>query len=142
MANCLTWWSSGYRLVHSKLRRYWRLSRKLRFQKIAVSIDNLGEEWPSLVGRSNFPFVEFKVDSKFIAGVADDGFKQAVCDKILGLADSYGARAVADGVETRADFFAVREMGFQMVQGLLFAKPVPAKRLPYEMRGPRFVVPQ
>jgi EAL domain-containing protein (putative c-di-GMP-specific phosphodiesterase class I) len=118
------------------------VARKLRFQKIAISIDDLGAEWPSLVGLHNFPFVELKVDSNFIAGVADDGFKQAVCNKILGLANSYGARVVAEGVETRADFFAVREMGFELVQGFLFAKPMPAEKLPYQMHGRPLALPQ
>ena len=48
--------------------------------------------------------------------------------RILDLAEGYGARTVAEGVETRADFLAVREMGFDLVQGFLFAKPVPAKK--------------
>ena len=42
------------------------------------------------------------------------------------LADRYGARTVAEGVETVADFLAVREMGFDLAQGFLFAKPMPA----------------
>jgi EAL domain-containing protein (putative c-di-GMP-specific phosphodiesterase class I) len=35
---------------------------------------------------------------------------------------------VAEGVEHRADFFAVREMDFDMVQGLLLAKPMTAQK--------------
>ena len=38
-----------------------------------------------------------------------------------------GARTVADGVESRADFLAARELGFNLVQGALFAKPMTAK---------------
>jgi EAL domain-containing protein (putative c-di-GMP-specific phosphodiesterase class I) len=104
------------------------LARRLRFHKIAISIDDLGAEWPSLVGLDHFPFVELKVDRKFIDGCADDRLKRAVCRQILDLAGGYGARTVAEGVETRADFLAVREMGFDLVQGFLFAKPVAAKK--------------
>ena len=32
------------------------VSDRLRFHKIAISIDDLGEEWPSLVGLNDFPF--------------------------------------------------------------------------------------
>jgi len=98
---------------------------QLRFHKIAISIDHLGAEWPI----HDFPFVELKVDQKFIAGCADDRLKRTFCRQILDLADGYGARTVAEGVETRADFLAVREMGFDLVQGFLFAKPMPAKKL-------------
>jgi EAL domain-containing protein (putative c-di-GMP-specific phosphodiesterase class I) len=31
-------------------------------------------------------------------------------------------------VETVADFLAVREMGFDLAQGFLFAKPMPARK--------------
>ena len=43
-------------------------------------------------------------------------------------ADTVGARTVAEGVATRADLACVREMGFDMVQGPLFAKPMPARK--------------
>jgi EAL domain-containing protein (putative c-di-GMP-specific phosphodiesterase class I) len=74
------------------------------------------------------PFVEIKVDRKFVTGCADDRLKRTVCRQILDLADGYGARTLAEGVETKADFIAVREMGFDLVQGFLFAKPMTAKK--------------
>jgi EAL domain-containing protein (putative c-di-GMP-specific phosphodiesterase class I) len=104
------------------------VARQLRFSNIAISIDDLGSEWPSLVGLHDFPFVEIKVDRQFIAGCADDRLRQTVCRQILDLADGFGARTVAEGVETRADFFTVREMGFDVVQGFLFAKPMMAQK--------------
>ena len=100
---------------------------ELRFHNLAIAIDDLGAEWPALIGLGDFPYAEVKVDRKFIAGCADDRLKWAVCRQILDLADRYGARKVAVGVETRADFLAVRELGFDLVQGFLFAKPVTAK---------------
>ena len=103
-------------------------ARQLRFSNIAISIDDLGSDWPSLVGLHDFPFVEIKVDRQFIAGCANDRLKQTVFRQILDLADGFGARTVAEGVETRADFFTVREMGFDLVQGFLFAKPMTAQK--------------
>ena len=58
-----------------------------------------------LIGIHDFPFAEIKVDGKFVAGCANDRLKRTVCRQILDLADDYGARTVAEGVETRADFF-------------------------------------
>ena len=108
-------------------------ARQLRFSNIAISLDDLGSEWPSLVGLHEFPFVEIKVDRQFIAGCADDRLKQTVCRQILDLADRFGARTVAEGVETRADFFTVREMDFDLVQGFLFAKPMTAHKFALTM---------
>ena len=104
------------------------VARQLRFHRIAISIDDLGAEWPLFAGLRNFPFVEIKVDRKFVAGCAGDRLKQTVCRRILDLADGYGARTVAEGIETKADFLAVRDMGFDTVQGFFFARPSTAKR--------------
>jgi EAL domain-containing protein (putative c-di-GMP-specific phosphodiesterase class I) len=104
------------------------LARQLRFHNIGIAIDDLGAEWPSLAGLREFPFVEIKVSRMFIAGCAEDRLKQATCRRILDLAHGYGARTVAEGVETQADFLTVREMGFNLVQGFLFGKPMTAKK--------------
>ena len=105
-----------------------QLAGQLRLHKIAISIDDLGAEWLSLTGLCNFPFVELKVDRRFVVGCAGDRMKQSLCRRILDLADGYGARTVAEGIESWADFLAVREMGFDLVQGFLFAKPMSAQK--------------
>ena len=117
------------------------VSDRLRFHKIAISIDDLGAEWPSLVGLNDFPFVELKIDRKFITGCADDRLKRTVCRQVLDLADGYGARTVAEGVETREDFIAVSEMGFDLVQGFLFAKPMEARNFAQTMLGRPVTIP-
>ncbi len=103
-------------------------AKQLRFSNIGISIDDVGLEWASLAELRDFPFVEIKVDPQFIAGCADDRLKQKVCRQILNFADGFGARTVAEGVETRADFLTLREMGFDLVQGFLFGKPMTAHK--------------
>ncbi len=56
------------------------------------------------------------------------GLKQTVCRQIVELAQDHGARAIAQGVETRADFLAAHGMGFDLVQGYLFSKPIGVKK--------------
>jgi EAL domain-containing protein (putative c-di-GMP-specific phosphodiesterase class I) len=51
-----------------------------------------------------------------------------VCRRIIELARGYGVRVVAEGVETRADFVTANEMGFDLVQGYLFGKPMALKK--------------
>jgi len=104
------------------------VTKEVRFHNIAVSIDDLGTDWPALMGLDSFPFVELKVDRQFVTGCANDRLKQTVCRRIIELARGYGARVVAEGVETRADFVAASEMGFDLVQGYLFGKPMALKK--------------
>jgi EAL domain-containing protein (putative c-di-GMP-specific phosphodiesterase class I) len=68
--------------------------------------------------------VEIKVDREFVSGCADDRLKKTMCRQIRELAENYGARTVAEGVDTREDFLAVRELGFDMVQGSLRGRAV------------------
>jgi EAL domain-containing protein (putative c-di-GMP-specific phosphodiesterase class I) len=103
------------------------VARRLRHRNIAISIAELGMEWPSFLPLHDLPFVELKVDPQFVAGCAEDRLQQAACRRVLDLADAIGARTVADGVVTEADFLAVRDMGFHQAQGPLFAKPMGAE---------------
>jgi len=104
------------------------VAKRLRFHKVAIAIDDPGMEWSSLIGLHDFPFVEIKVDRTLVAGCADDRLKQTACRWIVDFANGYGVRTVAEGVETRADFLTVRELGFDLVQGFLFAKPMTAQK--------------
>jgi EAL domain-containing protein (putative c-di-GMP-specific phosphodiesterase class I)/CheY-like chemotaxis protein len=104
------------------------VAKEVRFHNIALSIDDLGTDWPALMGLANFPFVELKVDRQFVTGCSTDRLKQTVCRRIIELAREYGARVVAEGIETRADFVTAHEMGFDLVQGYLFGKPMALKK--------------
>jgi EAL domain-containing protein (putative c-di-GMP-specific phosphodiesterase class I) len=118
------------------------LARQLRFHNIAVSIDDLGADWPQLARLDDFPFCEIKVDRKFVTGCANDRLKQTVCRRILELADGYGARTVAEGVETQADFLTVREMGFHRAQGYYLGKPASVKKFARSTLGRHVSLPQ
>src|ERR1700730_7928337 len=104
------------------------VAKEARFHNIAVSIDDVGAGRPALMGLDSFPFAELKVDRQFVAGCANDRLKQTVCRRIVELAKGYGVRVVAEGVETPADFVAANEIGFDLVQGYMFGKPMALKK--------------
>lgn len=131
---------NGSELIHN-LPLAKHAARQLQIHNIGVSIDDLGMEWPLLMEISDFPFVEIKVDREFVAGCADDRLKQSVCRRILELADRFGARTVAEGVETRADFLMARELGFDLIQGFFFAKPMEANKFARRILGRPVTVP-
>jgi len=109
---------------------------RLRQEHIDVSADDVGTEWPQLLERSDLSLAEIKVDRKYVAGVADDEEKRSMCGAIVEIARARGARTVAEGVETTADFAAVRDLGFDMVQGFLFARAMhPHKFVRTFLRG-------
>jgi EAL domain-containing protein (putative c-di-GMP-specific phosphodiesterase class I)/CheY-like chemotaxis protein len=104
------------------------IAREMSFHNIGLSIDNLGANWPELMGLDRIPFIKLKADRQFVTGCGSDRLKRTVCRHIVELAQGYGARAVAEGVESRADLMAASELGFDFVQGYLFGKPMPLKK--------------
>lgn len=104
------------------------IAQTLRLNNIAIAVDKVGADWPELMYREAFPFVELKVDRTFVSGCADDRLKRSVCKRIIDLAGDYGARCTATGIETRADYVAAHELGFDLVQGYLFGKPMGLKK--------------
>jgi EAL domain-containing protein (putative c-di-GMP-specific phosphodiesterase class I) len=105
------------------------LAKRLRSHKVAIGVDNVGPNWPSLAGVQEFPFVEIKVDRAITDGCATDTMKQSLCRQILDVANGYGARTVAQGIQSWDDFLMARDMGFDAVQGLLFSVPMRAQDL-------------
>ncbi len=104
------------------------VSKEVRLRNVGLSIENVGAEWPALMGLEAFPFVEVKVGREFVTNCGNDRLKRTVCRRIIELAAGYGARVVAEGVESRADFVAANELGFDVVQGSLFGKPTALKK--------------
>lgn len=113
------------------------VARRLRHHNIAIAIDGVGTDWHALARVRDFPFVELKVGRQFVAGCASDPRKQATCRRIVDLADAVGARSVAEGVASRADFLAVRELGFHLAQGFPHAEPMTAQAFMQRVLGTR-----
>ena len=104
------------------------VAREVGLHNIGLSIDNLGANWPALMELDKIPFVKLKADRQFVTGSGSDRLKRTVCRHIVELAHGFGARSVAQGVESRADLVAANELGFDLVQGFLFGKPMPLKK--------------
>ncbi|MBR0782852.1 EAL domain-containing response regulator [Bradyrhizobium iriomotense] len=104
------------------------VAREVRLHNIGLSIANLGANWPSLMDLGKIPFIKLQADRHFVTGSGDDRLKRTVCRHIVELAQGYGVGAIAEGVESRADLVAANELGFELVQGFLFGKPMPLKK--------------
>jgi EAL domain-containing protein (putative c-di-GMP-specific phosphodiesterase class I) len=75
-----------------------------------------------------FPVTFLKVDRGFVRGipaVADDA---AVVTAVVGLARGLGLECVAEGIETAAQYGALRDLDAGLGQGYLFSRPVTAER--------------
>ncbi len=115
-----------------------RVAAQLAARNIGLSINGIDAQGASLAGRRELPVVEMKVDRKFIHGCADDRVKQAHCAEIVAIARDNGARSVAEGVESQSDFLVVRDLGFDLLQGHMFAKPMAPLKFERAMLARRY----
>lgn len=115
-----------------------KASARLAFRHIGIAVEAIGTDGAMLVGRRDLPVVEMKVQRKFVAGCGNDRIKQAVCAAIAAAAHENGARSVAEGVATQGDFLTLRDLGFDLVQGPLFAKPMEAHKFGRSVLARRF----
>lgn len=106
-----------------------KVASELQASKIAVSIHELGDNWPALSELRFFPFVEITVGQSLIQGAVKNPNTRETCHHIVELANGYGARTVALGIETWADLITSRDLGFDLAQGPLFAEPMTADAL-------------
>jgi len=104
-----------------------RIAKRLVGHNIRVAITDAATACASLASLPAMPFAELKIDWTLIHGCSD-ALKRAVCMPLVELADRWGASAVAVGIEGTADLEAVRDMGFDLVQGFLFAGPMEARK--------------
>lgn len=105
-----------------------RIGAQLAQRNIGIAISDIDAEGAALAACRDLPVVEMKINRRLIRGCADDRIKQAQCAEILGIARGTGAKSVAGGVETQSDFLAVRELGFDLIQGQMFAKPMAPRK--------------
>lgn len=64
-----------------------------------------------------------KLDMGLVRNIHHEPNKQAVVSGIIAMMKQLGGRIVAEGVETKEEYFWLRSQGIHLYQGYLFAKP-------------------
>jgi diguanylate cyclase (GGDEF)-like protein/PAS domain S-box-containing protein len=92
---------------------------------IHLAIDDFGTGYSSLNYLKQFPVDIVKLDRGFIAGLETSTVDSAIVAAVVALSDAIGMSIVAEGVENTAQLERLRSLGCPLVQGYLFAKPMP-----------------
>jgi diguanylate cyclase (GGDEF)-like protein len=109
--------------------------RALREQGFGMAVDDFGTGYSSLWRLRDLPINALKVDKTFLDQVPESGEAVAMVKAIIELAHSLRLKVVAEGVETEAQYAALRELGCDYAQGFLLSKPLPIKALARELHG-------
>jgi EAL domain-containing protein (putative c-di-GMP-specific phosphodiesterase class I) len=97
---------------------------RFRIKGIGLAIDDFGTGYSSLMQLRHLPFTEVKIDQAFVADIDRSRDCRLIVQAITDLAHGLGLRAVAEGVETIQQLRLVRELGCDLAQGYLIARPL------------------
>ncbi len=99
---------------------------RLRDLGLRLGIDDFGTGYSSLSYLRGLPVDLLKLDQSFLAGLGDERQHDAIVRTVFELAHTLEMTSLAEGVETQDQVERLAEMGCDLVQGFLFARPAPA----------------
>ena len=97
----------------------------LRERGMRLAIDDVGAGFSSLRHIVLTAPDVLKLDRSIVAGVGDDPVLRTLAKSLVDIAASLGAVTVAEGIETVSDAVVLRDVGVDLGQGWLFARPGP-----------------
>ncbi|HJV28339.1 MAG TPA: EAL domain-containing protein [Aromatoleum sp.] len=103
--------------------------RRLRERGLQVALDDFGTGHSSLAMLRTLPLNALKLDRSFVQNLPMSDTDAAVAAAVVTLSRPLGLSVVAEGVETDAQRSFLAGLGCELLQGFLFARPLPATQL-------------
>lgn len=103
--------------------------QRLRSLGVHVAIDDFGTGYSSLARLEVLPVDMIKLDRAFVAEIDVRPEARRMAAAILQISAAIGADIVAEGVETEAEAATLKDLGYQLAQGFLYARPMPIEAL-------------
>jgi diguanylate cyclase (GGDEF)-like protein len=101
--------------------------RALHDLGVRLAIDDFGTGWSSMARLASFPWDLLKIDQSFVQALGGPNrYAEQVVNSTIALAHALGIRTTAEGVETPEQLDRLAELGCDIAQGYLFARPGPA----------------
>lgn len=102
---------------------------QLRLRGFGLSIDDYGTAQISREQLERIPATELKIDRKMLVGATRRAPVRTALTESLEIARALSLKSVAEGVETREEWDLVNELGCDMAQGYLIARPMAGEDL-------------
>ncbi len=97
---------------------------------VDFALDDFGTGYSSLTYLKHLPVGQLKIDQTFVRDMLDDPDDLAILEGVIGLANAFRRRVIAEGVETREHGEMLLRLGCELAQGYGIARPMPADGLP------------
>lgn len=99
---------------------------RLRMKGFGLSIDDYGTGYSSMKQLTRIAFTEMKIDRSFVTNAARQESARVILEANLNMAKKLNVTSVAEGVETQADWELLQQLGCDLAQGYLIARPMEA----------------
>ena len=96
---------------------------------VLISVDDFGTGYSSLVYLKRLPADILKIDQSFVRDMLDELENLSILKGVLGLAEAFRRKVIAEGVETVEHGLMLLQMGCDFGQGYGIASPMPAQEL-------------
>ncbi len=96
---------------------------------ISVAIDDFGTGYSSLTYLKNLSFNTIKIDRSFVSDMTNNTRDLAIVESVIILARAFNKDIVAEGVRTIEQGKLLLQLGCEVGQGFLIAKPMPAENI-------------
>jgi diguanylate cyclase (GGDEF)-like protein len=110
---------------------------RLRALGVELSLDDFGTGYSSLAHLKALPVGELKIDRSFVSRMCSDPTDGAIVYALIQLARKLNIRLVAEGVEDRWTWDALRVLDCDLVQGFLISRPLPAAEIELQLESQR-----
>ncbi|MDZ8050918.1 MAG: EAL domain-containing protein [Aulosira sp. ZfuVER01] len=98
--------------------------QQLQERRIKLIMDDFGTGYSSLSYLHSFPLNALKIDKSFVKRMQENQEDLGLVPAMIGIADSMGMRAIAEGVETTEQLAQLRSLNCEFAQGFLFSRPI------------------
>ncbi len=102
---------------------------ELRSMGVKLALDDFGTGYSSLIYLRRFAFDKIKLDKSFLDSLEDTGESAILVHSVVHLGRALGLTVTAEGVETTEQQRFLQAVGCHLLQGYLFAKPMPAAQM-------------
>jgi diguanylate cyclase (GGDEF)-like protein/PAS domain S-box-containing protein len=94
---------------------------------VTLALDHFGRGFSPLAYLQRFPLDALKIDRSLISGLCINPSDTSIVNAVISTGKSFQLRVIAQGVETREQFCALRDQQCAAAQGPYFREPVTAK---------------
>lgn len=101
-----------------------RQMEKLRTLGCTIALDDFGTGYSSLSSLYRLPIDVLKIDLSFVRDIDTPSGTLAIVHSIVDLAHNLGLSSVGEGVERKAQYECLREIGCDIAQGHLLSPPL------------------